>query len=163
MQLHERVIDYAAGRVRPVGRTVARQVLFSLVSATSGVLCATTIVFWVLSYHTEYNLDRLVYSGEYVETAFNNGGAYLCWGFDNFPIIRGPHWMLYTAGDDAWEENFGIPSRRWQGVRWFSVVLDRRNPPEHVVILSNWLLAALFGILPWIWVRRFRERKLGPA
>jgi hypothetical protein len=53
------------------------------------------------------------------------------------------------------ETNFAIPSRRWQGIRWFQVSIRKGAPAADIVIVSYWLILICTGLAPLARAVRF--------
>ena len=144
---------------------VARR-LFTLVSLLSLLLCATTAAVWVRSYRflDQWNAPR---SRDSVVLDSQRG---FIWGM--YSSVRDPR---EVSGYRSQAGNFQAPAddaydaadRKWR-VPGVTVVADTDlGPNDHVVLVfvSDWLIVALFAMLPLTWcattLRKGAERPKG--
>lgn len=123
-------------------------------SVLLGLVALASLVLTYLSYDRLYGLDYQTRNNETVELQVAEGGIYVIRGqLRADPRYPGGRWFAYRILAGAWEEDYGIEPRRWQGIRVFSVQRRFDARPASVVVISTWLIpvacATCLALIIW--------------
>jgi hypothetical protein len=133
--------------------------LLTLASSLSGVLCASLMVLWVVSYREVVYVGHTNREGAYFRAASHRGGievnlyrvvflpgARHGWEVETFPADG-----RFTKQDN---DGRGVG---WRGVRLLPEAVGRRH--VHALVVSHWLVAIPLAVPPGWWLkRRARDR-----
>jgi hypothetical protein len=136
--------------------------LFPLASGLSLLLCIALCVLWAMGYSYMGSLNWVRADGHFTWLMSEHGGLYLARGWQQGPRhAEQPEFftLWLNVWRQPWEEEHGIPARRWMGVRAFTVHPPDHREPARVLVVSDWLVALAAAVLPAMWVGRLLRRR----
>jgi hypothetical protein len=143
-----------------------RRKVFTLISAFSLLLCLALLVLWIVDRGTTTSREA------HASVGWHSYGIYVCDGniylgaFTN----HGPTYRINLATDHRWslamycmavlyERNGPLAGHPFSVGSWKDRPMDEVFAAARVTSMPSWFAAAVLGILPTLWSRRFFVQK----